>query len=97
MNDLFKYKCAKNHVDNYIVIDFRYSTLEWMKENIIKQLNEYFDLSNIDWKLAWEESQNSLCVKTWELHKEGLSNKEISKKLKVSNSTICRWIKNMKF
>ena len=96
-NDLFKYKCAKNHVDNYIVIDCRYSTLEWMKKNIIKELGEYFDLSNINWKLAWEESQNSLCVKAWKLHKEGLSNKEISKKLKISNGTICRWIKNMKF
>ena len=96
-NDLFKYKCAKNHVDNYIVIDCRYSTLEWMKKNIIKELGEYFDLSNINWKLAWEESQNSLCIEAWELHKEGLSNKEISKKLKISNGTICRWIKNMKF
>ena len=68
MNDLFKYKCAKNHIDNYIVIDCRYSTLEWMKENIIKELSSYFDLSNIDWELAWKESQNSLCVEAWKLY-----------------------------
>ena len=60
MNDLFKYKCAKGHVDNYIVIDCRYSTLEWMKENTIKELSCYFDLSNINRELAWEKSQGSL-------------------------------------
>ena len=93
MNDLFKYKCAKNHVDNYIVIDCRYSELEWMKENIIKELNEYFDLSNIDWKLAWEESQNSLCIKAWELWNNGFSISKISNILKLSDSTIRKYLK----
>ena len=93
MNDLFKYKCAKNHVDNYIVIDCRYSELEWMKENIVKELNEYFDLSNIDWKLAWEESQNSLCVKTWELWNNGFSISKISNILKLSDATIRKYLK----
>ena len=94
MNDLFKYKCAKNHVDNYIVIDCRYSELEWMKENIIKELNGYFDLSNIDWELAWEESQNSLCIKAWELWNNGIQDiKEISKILKLSQKTITRYLK----
>ena len=94
MNDLFKYKCAKSHVDNYIVIDCRYSELEWMKENVKKELNNYFDLSNINWELAWEESQNSLCIKAWELWNNGIQDiKEISKILKLSQKTITRYLK----
>ena len=94
MNDLFKYKCAKNHVDKYIVIDCRYSELEWMKGNIIKELNEYFDLSNIKWELAWEESQNSLCVKAWELWNNGVySTTDIGKILGLSRDTIRKYLK----
>lgn len=96
-NDLFKYKCAKGHVNNYIIIDCRNSTLEWMKENIIKELSCYFDLSNINWKLAWEESQNSLCVKTWELWNSGIhSTVEIGKILNLDRTTILKYLKNGK-
>lgn len=95
MNDLFKYKCARNHIDNYIVIDCKYSELNWLKENIIKELSNYFDLSNIDWKLAWEESQSSLCVKAKELHELKYSVNEIAEKLKVNSYTVSKWLKNM--
>ena len=94
MNDLFKYKCAKGHVDNYIVIDCRYSTLEWLKENIVKELGKYFDLNKTDWELAWEESQNSLCIKTWELWDSGIyDTKKISYILDLSRSTIIKYLK----
>ena len=94
MNDLFKYKCAKNHVNNYIVIDCRYSTLEWLKENIIKELGSYFDLSNINWELAWKESQNSLCIKAWEIYENGIQNtKEISSILNLHQSTVISYLK----
>lgn len=95
-NDLFKYKCAKNHVDNYIVIDCRYSTLEWMKENIIKELSSYLNLNNVNWELAWEESQNSLCVEAWELYNDGYSIKEISNIFKLDRHTVSRYIKQGK-
>ena len=93
MNDLFKYKCAKGHVDKYIVIDCRYSELKWMKENIIKELNKYFNLSNIDWELAWEESQSSLCVKAWELWNSGYGVMEIAKELNLTKSTVRKYLK----
>ena len=94
MNDLFKYKCAKNHVDNYIVIDCRYSELEWLKENITKELEKHFNLSNTDWKLAWEESQNSLCVKSWELWNNGIhSTTEIGRLLNLDRSTVLKYLK----
>lgn len=95
MNDLFKYKCAKNHIDNYITIDCRYSELNWLKENIIKELSGYFNLSNVDWKLAWEESQSSLCFKAKELHELKYSVNEIAEKLKVNSCTVSKWLKNM--
>ena len=93
MNDLFKYKCAKGHVNNYIVIDCRHSTLEWLKENIIKELNKYIDLSNIDWELAWEESQNSNVIKCWELWNKGYRVMEIVKELDLDKTTVRKYLK----
>lgn len=94
MNDLFKRKCAEGHVDNYIVIDCRYSTLEWLKENTIKELSSYFDLSNINWELAYEESQSSLIRKAWELWDNGIhSTKEIGDILGKHRKTIKEWLK----
>ena len=93
-NDLFKYKCAKGYIDKYIVIDCRYSTLEWLKENIIKELGGYFDLSSIDWELAWEESQKSKCIEAWELWNNGIhSTIEIGEKLNTTQSTTIRYLK----
>lgn len=52
LNDNAKEKLAKDHgIKNYIVIDCRYSELEWIKDNIINsKLNDIFDLSKIDWE-----------------------------------------------
>ena len=95
-NDKLKKELAlNNNVDNYIIIDCRYSEFNWLKDNAIKELNKYFDLSNINWELAWEESQNNLCVNTWRLWNE---NKEytindISKLLFISNDVIRKYLK----
>ena len=50
-NDELKYELAlKNNIDEYIVIDCRYSDFEWIKNSILNsELNNMFDLSNIDW------------------------------------------------
>ena len=50
-NDLYKKQMAeKNGIKNYIVIDCRRSDLEWIKNSILNsKLNEFFDLSKIDW------------------------------------------------
>lgn len=94
MNDLFKYKCAKVHVDNYIVIDCRYSTLEWLKENITKKLSNLFNLSDINWELAWKKTQNSLCIKTWELWNNGEHDiNKISNILDLNRSTVRSYLK----
>ena len=58
-------------------------------------MSPYFNLSNINWELAWEESQNSLCVKTWELFEKGYSIKQIAEELKLCRVTIMNYIKKM--
>ena len=92
-NDLFKYKCAKSHVDNYIVIDCRHSELKWLKENVAKELSNYFDLSDIDWELVWKESQKSLCIKSCELWDKGLTTFDISRELKISDACVRNYLK----
>ena len=58
-------------------------------------MSSYFNLSNVNWELAWEESQNSLCVKTWELFEQGYSIKQIAEELKLCRVTITNYIKKM--
>ena len=58
-----------------------------------KELSDYFDLSNINWELAWEESQNSLCIKAWELWNKGYNITKISKILKLNQHTIITYLK----
>ena len=53
-NDIVKKELAiKNNIDKYIVVDCRNSDSEWIKDNILNsELNEIFDLSNINWNKA---------------------------------------------
>ena len=50
-NDRIKKELALNNgIDKYIVIDCRYSKLEWIKNSILNsELSNIFDLSKIDW------------------------------------------------
>lgn len=94
-NDENKRKLALNNgIKHYIVIDMRKSEYEYIRNNIIEKLSPYFDLSNVKWKLAWEESQKSLCVKSWNLWNDGYSIPEISDMLNLSRRTILTYLKN---
>ena len=59
-NDKYKYNLAvKNGIKpkNYIIIDCRYSKLEYIKNNILhSRLNEIFNLNDIDWNEIEKES-----------------------------------------
>lgn len=50
-NDKLKYELAiQNGIKHYIAIDCRYSKFEYIKNNIIhSELNNLFDLNNVDW------------------------------------------------
>ena len=93
-NDRLKKELAlNNNIDNYIVIDCRYSKFDWLKENIIKELGNHFDLSDIDWKLAWEESQKSLVWETKRLYDLGYNNKQIAEKIGICDTTVTKYKK----
>lgn len=82
--------------ENYIVIDCRKSTLEWIKQNILKsRLSELFNLSTIDW-FRCEEYALSNLVKIACEHKRNnisLTTTEIGKIMGYSQSTIITWLK----
>lgn len=96
-NDIFKKQLALSNGiedENYIVIDSRYSTLEWLKQNIIKsRLNELFDLDNIDWNKCDAEANSSYLIKACEHHKKGLNYVQIAKEMNIYWKTVSRYIK----
>lgn len=91
---------ASNNEFNLIRIDCRYSTMEWMKENIRKELGHLFDLSNIDWQKADLESQKSYMILACKLKRENpdLSTTQIVELIKkeigveYSVATIRNWL-----
>lgn len=103
-NDLLKYKLAASngfeHNKNYFIIDSRKSTLEWMKENIIKELGHLYDFSNVDWEKVDLESQKSHMILACKFKRENpdLSTKEIIELIKdetgieYSHATISNWL-----
>ncbi|WP_297419194.1 hypothetical protein [Clostridium sp.] len=84
--------------ENYIIIDCRYSTLEWIRDNdcgiLNSKLNELFDLSKIDWLKCHEFACNSLVKTVCNLWNSGIKNTlEISKIIKLHRGTITRYLK----
>lgn len=79
---------------NYIVVDCRYSELEWIKNNILKsRLAELFDLSKIDWLKCHEFALSSRVKEACELWNSGINNtEEIRLTMKVCRSTVIRWL-----
>ncbi len=97
-NDKIKESYAKEHgVDNYIIIDCRYSKIDFIKENIIK--SRLLDLLNlkenhIDWDNIWVNCQTNIVkqvAKLWSNDKISVEN--ISKDLGVTSDTIRNWLK----
>lgn len=97
-NDKYKKELALlNGIENYIEINCRYSQLNWIKDNTIKELNDYFDLSNINWDEIWINCQESLCIKTWEMWNSGVRIiKDISHTLKIHRCVVREYLKRGK-
>ena len=101
-NDEYKKQLAlNNNINEYIVIDCRYSELDWIKDNILKsKLSKIFNLSNINW-IQCEEFALSNKVKEicdyWRFHneinKEDLSIIDISKIFNLGRATIYKYLK----
>ena len=92
-NDKMKKELAlKNGIEKYIVIDCRYSTFDFIKENTVKKLKDIFELNNIDWYDIWLKCQEKIVVKTWKLYNEGYKTKEISEILNIGKTTVLRYL-----
>lgn len=101
-NDKLKRKLALNNEikeENYIVIDCRYSKLEWIKDHIQESnLANIFELSKIDW-LRIEEYACSNLVKVACEHKRNnldLTTVDIGKIMGYSHNTVRKWLKQGK-
>ena len=95
-NDKFKEQLAiNNNIINYIIIDSRISDLTYIKNNILNsKINDFFNLSEINWELANEESQKSFVRKVCDLWNSGITNNQrISENLKLSITTIIKYLK----
>ena len=103
-NDKNKYELAvKNGIkpENYIVIDCRYSDLDFIKNNIINsRLNKIFNLSKVDWIKIGKDSEKSLIKEVcdyWHLHNdinnENLQICYLSKIFNCARNTIRLYLK----
>lgn len=98
-NDRLKKQLAlKNgiNLENYIIIDCRESTLEWIKQNIFKSnLARIFDLNQISWLKAEEFALTNLAKIACEYKRDNVDfmTTDIAKIMNLSSSTIRNYLK----
>jgi Mn-dependent DtxR family transcriptional regulator len=97
-NDKLKEKIAlQNGIkeENYIVIDCRYSNLEFIKNSMLKnnKLTNRFDLNNIDWGKCEEDALCSYLVKACDYYNQGIGHMEIAKIMDIDFKTVKRYLK----
>ena len=96
-NDLMKYNLAKEHgVKDYIVIDCRQPTAQWIKNSIMaselpKILN--FVESDVNWIDAMAYATHSLVKTAANMFNDGLKICHIATKLQKDEHTIRHWLK----
>lgn len=98
--DLIKNYLALKQGFQIIRIDCKYDMSErfnYVKNKILNsELNELFDLSNIDWIECDKQGQEKLVPKVAELYNQGLCIAEISNIVDYGRRTIGRWLKQAK-
>lgn len=83
-----------NNIEHYIVIDCRYSNLDFIKNNIMNsKLAELFDISSLDWNRCHENSCRSLIKEACDLWNSGKNVEEIRKLLKRDKLTVRKYLK----
>lgn len=101
MNDIEKKLLAINNgvtEDNYIVIDARKSTVDFIRESIVNStLCLKYDLLSIDWNLVNEESQKSIVKKVceyWNITTPMTRKLEyVGSKFDISKNTVINYLK----
>lgn len=96
-NDKLKEQLAKeNGIKHYIILDCRKSEMEWVKNSILNsQLNELFDLSNINWKEIDYNSNGSLFIKFYVLFKEKIPLNKIIDQLEIHETTAYKYLRKI--
>jgi len=94
-NDIERDNFTKKYEIEVIRIDCLKSDLEYIKNNILSsQLNELFDLSNIDWDKCEEFTNKSLVKIACDYWNNGIkSSLDISTIMKLSKQTIISYLK----
>ena len=95
-NDKYKERLAKeNGIKYYIVLDCRKSELEWIKNSILNsKLNEFFDLSNINWNKCIYDFEYKNIEKCLDLYlNKGMSARQISSKLKLVRKNVVEYLR----
>lgn len=89
-NDKLKKNMAiEKEVSNYIVIDARASTVDWIKNSILSSdLNSLFDFSLVDWEAIELKSLTSLMLETCDLWNKGTGIEDIAREIGLSTTTI---------
>jgi hypothetical protein len=95
-NDRLKEELAKeNGIKEYIIIDCRYSELDWIKNKILKsKLSELFYLNKIEWLKCHKFACNTRVKEASDIWNKGINNaSEISKIMNLHNGTVRRYLK----
>lgn len=97
--DIYKDTLAIQQNIQVIRVDCNYKTqkrFEYIKNNLISSyLSVIFDLSNIDWCLCDQISQESLVKRACDLYSSGIKNlNEIASILQVDKTTVYNYVKN---
>ena len=96
-NDCIKRELAlKNGIDNYIIIDCRYSKIEFIKNNIIdSDLKNVLELNKIDWQKCNEFATKSIIKSVCDIKKENpkMFTKDIAKYFGLNRYTIIGYLK----
>lgn len=82
--------------ENYIIVDCRYSTLEWIKKYVLKsKIKELFNLNSIDWDKVQKYACSNLIKKACEYKRNNpiMSTGEIGNIMGYTYNTIASWLK----
>lgn len=92
--DRLKDELASNHSIHMIRIECMKSDMEYIKLRILdSELNNIFDLSNIDWDLCDQQAQKNILKEACKLYMSNLYTlKEIGKILQVHPSTVSKYL-----
>lgn len=93
-NDAHKETLAKIHgIKRYYQIDCRYSTPNWIKDNIVKI--DILDFSNVDWVLVFNQAESNIVKQVCDIKKANpnIPTEELCKMFDLSTYAIRTYLK----